>query len=286
MRLLPPKEPSQSSPDDFGGQGPPDRAADAEWRSDWLSATIRAGWTDIAAWRLPAVDAVVRSARGGDPISPDILALAEQRAELGCGLDETLRDVEALLRVLAARGRPVEDPFSVARLAALGWQRAAIHRPGQPCQDPLTGLATEAHLVRRAEEIYRWAAASGGLPHEVLVVLSWPRSACSPNHLAARLAVADVASTFFDAGQTSARVGGYTIVALCPSASPPDQLDRLAVRVDAALGGCVRAQVTVEPLPPTLADLVDLVAERSHPGATVPCRGSHLAGSGEERLPA
>ncbi|MDQ7908232.1 hypothetical protein RB614_27270 [Phytohabitans sp. ZYX-F-186] len=254
--------------------------AQLQWRSDWLSATIRTGWTDIAAWHLPAVDTIIRATGAGDPSAHDVLALAEQRAELGCGLDETLRDVEAFLSVLRSRGRPVEDPFTIARLAALGWQRAAVHRPGQPCQDPLTGLATDAHLVRRADEIYRWSAASGVRPHEALVVLDWPRAACTPNHLAARLAVAEAASTFFDAGETAARVGGYAIVALCPSAPPRDRLDRLAARVDAALGGCVRARVTAAPFPPTLADLADLVAERSHAGPPVPCRGDHVTGSG------
>jgi hypothetical protein len=246
-------------------------------RTRWLSASLRAGWPDVASWHVPEVDLLVESALHGQELTPVVAILAEHRASLGAGLDDTLRDLRALCELLVAEGTPPPDPYGVAQRAAVAWQRGALGTVGQACVDPLTGLATDGHLVRLLDEVYQRATATGERWDEVLVLVEWPPAGCSPNHLGARLTAAQVARKWFAAGQPVARLGGYAMAVLSPVTLVPSDLGPLRRDVETALGGCVPVRARTLPLPPTLTGAVDLVADSVQIRPPVACGRGHPA---------
>ena len=74
---------------------------------------------------------------------------AQQRADAGVSLGETLADVDGL--TAASRGLPAE---ALHRAVSLGWaDRMMAPRPS--VFDPLTGLVSQDYLRTRMGEVYR-----------------------------------------------------------------------------------------------------------------------------------
>lgn len=70
----------------------------------------------------------------------------------GLPLDEVLAGLERTYQAVTA-GPP---PFAVTRTVAVAWSEDVLgYLHAQPCEDPLTGLASMAHLRSRLQEIYR-----------------------------------------------------------------------------------------------------------------------------------
>jgi hypothetical protein len=224
---------------------------------------VDAGWADPGEWHQPVVDELIRAALAGDDLRPAAAALAGQRCIFGVTLDETLSDLGAFACVAPARAFTTSGQFAVARAAATAWYRASVDpQVVQPCRDPLTGLATETHLVVRAAEIYQQSAAMDEQPRDryELIVLAWEQHEGSAAQISVRIRLAGLYQRHFASGQTIALVGDGAIVVLTPrelvAAGTLIELDR---GLDDAMAGATRTQLTRWPFPRTIEDLTDLL---------------------------
>ena len=159
----------------------------------------------LVAQRCPVAACAVAGgnlAADGVPLGEALAALGATYATLGLG-DPTFAATEAL---------------------SLAWSEETLaFLADVSCEDPLTGLASGAHLRARVAEIYREAAAAGGRgvrsTHALLVVdLSrQPAGAEMPDPFDEALRVAGAAEIVRDAftgGETLARIGRDKVVAL------------------------------------------------------------------------
>jgi hypothetical protein len=233
-------------------------------RVDWLRASIDAGWADVDDWYQPVVDDLVRAVFSRSELREPVAALATQRCLYGVTLDETLADVGAFVIAAPPELMYHVDRFEVARIAADAWYRSSVDpQVSQPCRDPLTGLASEAHLLVRASELYQQALATGleaSSTHE-LVVLGWEHATESAAQLGVRIKLAGVFQRFFDGGQTIAQIGqGAIVVITRRDLCPPEMLEQLERCIPEAMAGASHTKATKWPFPRTADDLTDLLS--------------------------
>jgi hypothetical protein len=209
------------------------------------------------------VDALVAAALAGDDLRAPAAALAAHRCIFGVTLDETLADVSAFARVAPAGTLTGAAQFAVASAAATAWYRASVDpQVVQPCRDPMTGLATETHLVVRAAEIYQQSVAVAQEPREryELIVLAWEPHERSAAQIGVRIRLAGLFQRSFAAGQTIAQVGDGAIVVLTRrDLCGAETLAALDRGLDEAMAGSIRTKVTRWPFPRTIDDLTDLL---------------------------
>jgi hypothetical protein len=209
------------------------------------------------------VDDLIKAALAGDDLRPLAAALAGQRCIFGVTLDETLADLGAFARVAPGGMFTASAQFAIARAAATAWYRASVDpQVVQPCRDPLTGLATETHLVVRAAEIYQQSAALDEQPRDryELIVLAWEQHERTATQIGTRIRLARLFQRSFASGQTIAQVGDGAIVVLtrrdmCAAGT----LVELDQGLDDAMAGSARTQLTRWPFPRTIEDLTDLL---------------------------
>jgi hypothetical protein len=159
-------------------------------------------------------------------------------ADDGVALDEALEALHLTSVLVVGR-----DP-DYAEIVALSvaWSDTTLgyfHRLS--CSDPMTGLATQAHLRSRLTELYRGHDVRR--THALVVVGSAAEGALSPALEQARLG--DVTRTVFDGGETVAGVGRVLVVALVER---DDQLARRAALLRTLLERST-ARTWVEGLP-------------------------------------
>lgn len=175
----------------------------------------------------------------------------------GASVEEALE----ALRETTQRLQRAEPSFDAVAALMVAWSETTLGYLHQlSCEDPLTGLSSQAHLRSRLTELYRLSPSDlAGVLGHVLVVAVLPLDDPSDepgDHFtrAMRLSRAgELARTAFMRDETVARVGAHRIVVLTR------RDDRLArrVRVLRTLldgvrphsGG--RVQVWIEGLPPT-----------------------------------
>lgn len=116
-----------------------------------------------------------------------------------------------------------EPTFAATEALSLAWsEEASAFLADVSCEDPLTGLASGAHLRARVAEVYRAAAAGGSRvrsTHALLVVDLSQHGATSgardPFVEALRVAgAAELVREAFTGGETLARIGRHKVVAL------------------------------------------------------------------------
>lgn len=130
-------------------------------RARWAEESAASGWLTVTDWWDPACDAVVEALSARRDPGPALTRLGHARAELGCGIEETIDDVVALWRIYIGG----EPPVSLIRQVAAGWADAGMRPLGaDSCIDPTTRLFTKAYLEARLGELYR--NGRGGLPAE------------------------------------------------------------------------------------------------------------------------
>ncbi len=150
-------------------------------------------------------------------------------ADDGVSLGEALTALSATYATLGL-GEPT---FAAVEALSLAWSEATLAFVSEiSCEDPLTGLASGAHLRARLSEIYREAALTRSSPrttHALLVVdLAEPAGASRRDPFEQALCLAGAAEVVRDAfagGETLAKVGSDKVVVL--------------VRRDAHLGATV-----------------------------------------------
>jgi hypothetical protein len=181
-------------------------------------------------------------------------------AEGGTSLGEALDALAATARLVTGR----EPSHADARALAVAWSEAVLgHLHDRSCDDPLTGLASLAHLRSRVADVYRAERLIGTPPaasHALVVLAAAPsRGAAGREDLLLR-ALADArlgesTRTVFSGAESIARVAPGRLVVL---AERDDRLDRRVSLLRRLLdGGSARARVWVEGLPTT-----DLAAGR------------------------
>jgi len=164
---------------------------------------------------LPAgFDAVGEALASGTDPAAACAEMGRALARDGASLGEALSDLgTTYARVL---GR---EPAHLATVAlSVAWSEATLEYLHQlSCEDPLTGLASLAHIRTRLDEIYRECENDGvdvRTAHALVVVEA--RSA-EHAHLGRALLlarVADALHTVFPGGETVARVGADRAVAV------------------------------------------------------------------------
>ena len=112
----------------------------------------------------------------------------------GAAVDELLGDLARTY--LVAGPAPSEPPLDVVRVVCTAWADASLrYFHAVSCEDPLTGLASRAHVSSRLAEIYRASERDGvdGAPDFVLLIIEiqWADS-CS-SHFDKVLRTVDVA---------------------------------------------------------------------------------------------
>lgn len=117
--------------------------------------------------RFEAVSEHLEGSRAADAACAEVgRQLARDSADLGEALDG--------LRSTYAHVLGVEPGFAALRAMCVAWGEETLGQVRQvSCEDPLTGLATQGHLLSRIEEIYRGAEqhdASASKSHALVVV--------------------------------------------------------------------------------------------------------------------
>ncbi|KAA1423846.1 hypothetical protein FE697_009820 [Mumia zhuanghuii] len=103
---------------------------------------------------------------------------------------------------------------------SIAWTETAIHDAYETsCEDPLTGLASAAHLRSRLDDAYRLAERSGVLASDTAAfVVVEVSGGVGPDMGLLRslsmLVIADALRTCFDGDETIARLGEHRAVAL------------------------------------------------------------------------
>jgi hypothetical protein len=174
----------------------------------WRDRSMAAGWSLAEDWWLPEVEVVVKAVRGGCDLSQACWALGAARARAGVGITEGLDDLAALFAVTGTGGPP---PFAALRSFAAGWAEWSFAPAGQlHCEDPLTGLATEAYLRTRLAQLYR------GTARGTCLVAAEPSAPPGelPERLAAALNLATALRRAFPGDETLALLGPVRVGAV------------------------------------------------------------------------
>lgn len=175
---------------------------------------------DLRAALPPRFEAVGEALAGGMGSVDTCAVVGQVLAQDGVPLEEAIDGLEATSRLV--RGT-VPDHAETRALAA-AWAEATLgylHR--LTCEDPVTGLASLAHLQSRLSELYR-GELRGRPPGEshALIVIDLPGTAAgvvgsATDLLAADLRVlrfAEIARTAFAGDETIARVARDRVVVL------------------------------------------------------------------------
>lgn len=231
-------------------------------REEWRAHSLRAGWSLPCDWWAPAVEAVADAVCAGHGLPTACVRLGRARGRAGVGIGETLEDLGALFEVL----RWPDPPLGLVRCTAEGWVDVGLmDLAGASCEDPLTGLATAAHLRVRLAELYRAGEAAGRPPSRThrLVLVSLPGGVEPWRRMARAVTVAHDLREFFGGGETLALLRTGRMAALVPYGPGLDLRVRALRRALGRTGDAVhRGEIRVwdERLPGSAADAAELVA--------------------------
>lgn len=224
---------------------------------------------DLRAALPPRFEAVGEALACGMGSVDTCAVVGQALAQDGVPLDEALDGLETTYRLV--RGTPPDHADT--RALAGAWGEATLgylHR--LTCEDPVTGLASLAHLQSRVSELYRGELRGRppGASH-TLVVIDLPGFRGGPvggatDLLAADLRVlgfAEVARAVFDGDETIARVARDRVVVLAHRDAGLGRRVALARRMLDRLRGTPGPRLWVEGLPaaaPGAATLLDELA--------------------------
>ena len=201
-------------------------------------------------------EAVAENLAAGRDASNACAAVGRESARDGADLGEALDG----LRTTYARVRGGEPDFRTLRALCLAWGEETLAYLHQlSCEDPLTGLASLAHLRARLTEVFRGAGQGGTSPaasHALVVVDLLPQPGRAPwdafDAALATVRLAEAARRAFPGDQTLAQARGGRLVVL--SRRDDDLAARVALArelVGQVSGPQGRSRVWVEGLPPS-----------------------------------
>ncbi len=215
------------------------------------------------------LEAVAESLAAGDDVAPAAAEAGRTLAADGASLGEALSALRTCT-VLLGLGEP---GFLATEALATSWSEATLAFLGDvSCEDPLTGLASAAHLRARLQEIYRAAdlvGASVRASHALLVADTGDLTDHVGNdpfaHALTLAGVAEAVRGVFPGEETLARVGHDKVVALVRR---PAHLGATVVELRALLRdvGFPRTRIWVEALPDDAAMAAQALAGLAHLG--------------------
>lgn len=156
-------------------------------------------------------------AAGSDSIEAAIWVAGRALAEGGVSLGESLDGLRSTTRLVRQR-----DPlYRETHAMCVAWSEATLgYLHGLSCADPLTGLASLAHVRERISELYRDAAADGGAYRDHALVVTeaaLPDPVVDPLGAARRIALLGrTARTVFSGPETIGKAGPARVVVLAP----------------------------------------------------------------------
>lgn len=182
-------------------------------------------------------------------------------AQLGDPLEDVLATVEAAYLQACA----TDPEYRVVKAAVTAWhEHVMLFACEISCEDPLTTMATMAHLRSRIEDAYRFAASRGHAPdaeYALIVVQCAPVGRALPLEASMdTLRIARVLRLVFDADETIAQVAPHRFAVLAHCT----RVDRVAdLRGSFAVDGLAETieRIWVESLPPRLDDISWLLSE-------------------------
>jgi GGDEF domain-containing protein len=213
---------------------------------------------------LPArFEAVAEALIEGNDAGAACAVVGRSMARDGADLGEALRG----LRSTYLHVHGVEPSFTAVEALSVAWGEETLAYNHQlSCEDPLTGLASLAHLRARLTEVYRSAALSGSsmtTSHALVVIDLPPRAHGGPGEGSAgvrgegvfeqalrMVRFAETARMVFPGGETMCQIGGSRLVVLTQRDT---ELGHAVVTLRQLLGDLVldgdAARVFIEGLP-------------------------------------
>jgi hypothetical protein len=224
---------------------------------------------DLLAELPPGFEAVGEALASGSGCVDACAVAGRELARDGVPLDEALDGLLVTSRLV----RGTEPDFGDARALAEAWSESTLeylHR--LTCEDPVTGLASLAHVQSRVSELYRGQLRDRPAPmasHALVVIevahasprLARPAQPFTQDLRTARFA--DTARTVFAGSETLGKLGGHRIVVLTERDPRLGQRVTLLRRMLSRLEG--GARVWIEGLPTTGAGAAALLGELAHP---------------------
>jgi hypothetical protein len=235
----------------------PAEPTDAQLREAWWRRSLATGWRTPDDWHNAAVDEVLSGCRNRAPapgeagpaavgegdLTAACAGLGRARAQAGIGIAETIDDLAALFAVLGSGGGSEGEwpgipggpsaatPLRLICAIAEGWAEESLDQLAQGgCEDPLSGLATVAHLRTRLAEVYREAEHRGTSPADThrLLVVGLPRRPDPWRRMALAILVGHDLRAAFPGGETlSMAKPGPTIALVCAHGDLPLRYARL-----------------------------------------------------------
>jgi hypothetical protein len=173
---------------------------------------------ELRAALPPRFEAVGEALASGSVSVAACEVVGASLARDGLTLAESLDALATTSRLV----RGIDPDFGEIRALSVAWSDAVLgYLNGLSCEDPLTGLASLAHLRSRVSDLYRGAAAGGVRDTHALVVVAappWPDAASGRDDTltrAMRIAqLGDTARTVFSGTETISHVAPGRVVVL------------------------------------------------------------------------
>jgi hypothetical protein len=213
---------------------------------------------ELRAALPPRFEAVGEAlASGPDPVAA-CGVVGRDLALDGFSLEEALEGLRTSCRLV----RGTEPGFDSVRALSVAWSEATLAYLNQlSCEDPLTGLASLAHVRTRLSELYRIrpAGATGDHPYVLVVVDFAPAASDSGaggpadvlTHALRASRLGETARTVFAGTETIGSLGSGRIVVIAERNDRLGQRTALLRRMLSARDGHRRVRVWVEGLPGT-----------------------------------
>lgn len=164
-------------------------------------------------------EALADALLAGDDPGGVVEEIGVRAARDGVPVDEVMSDLSMTYGLL--RGVDAEPPFPVIRSMVRTWADASLrHLHSVSCEDPLTGLASLAHIRTRLLELYRESAQGGerGCSDRALMVveLQWPAAyrQSSIDRSVRLIDIAELLRTVFAGEEAIGQVSGSRVVAV------------------------------------------------------------------------
>jgi hypothetical protein len=202
----------------------------------------------------PRFEALGEALISGSDLLGACSVAGEDLARDGASMEEALEGLRATWQLVTG----TEPTFEVLAALVTAWSETTLGYLHQlSCEDPLTGLASQAHLRSRLSEVYRLQDAGDVGARHALVLCAMPLgddpSEEPDDHFtrAMRLTRAgELARTVFARDETIARLGMHRVAVL---AHRDDRLGRrvrvLRTLVDGVESGGPQVRVWIEGLP-------------------------------------
>jgi hypothetical protein len=166
----------------------------------------------------PGFEALYDALESGGAGTEAVAEIGRRAAREGASLDDMLTGLALTYQCFG--GVLDEPPFEVVRALAAAWADTSLrYLHTVSCEDPLTGLASLAHVRTRMLEIYREGARCGvqGPPDYALLIVEvqWNTSESSPfDRLLRFIDIAEILRTVYSGDETVGQLSSSRAVAL------------------------------------------------------------------------